>query len=983
MRRVLKKLVIAILIILILNNFLISNSAFAFGSYSLDDITDIFTNILGGVIGLLTWPLRISALFAGYVMKLFTSLIAYTEGTTSAVIDTSAVTPLDIFFNNIKLFDINFFDIGTETNFINTMRSSVAGWYYVMRTLAAAILLVIFIYVGIRMAISTLAEEKAEYKKMLVNWLVSILLIFLMQYIVIFTINCNNGIIEALKASVNTKDIEEVYKELFMKGTSLIDLNAIAATIIYCMLVWQTLGLVFAYFSRMLKIAFLIIISPLITLTYSIDKMGDGKAQALNAWLKEFVFTVLIQPFHCVIYMCLVDMAFGLLTQPSDATQKLARSIIAILMIRFVKEAEKIIRKIFAFRDDNSKTSVAAGMAASAVALNQAKNIGKNTRKAVSGAKNLGKSVASLGKNAKVEALAIGSMLTNKDGLSKSFAERKEEVRIDLNNKRADQIAQRSGAFQSIFNQRNDFRVASEAEIQRRADSLVYSGRLTGNKISREKAVEQAKKETFSSEVNAEKERILQSSNGTISEKEAESMARLKVAKDHTVRGKAIKGAKGKVDKLKSTLRQSHIYREASDFAKHSVTAGIGLMVGSGIYGTGGNIATAIGVGAATFKGTQEFLRSSGKTISSGISNNLKDMGLESSADARAILTEVSQNADKYDYLKIGETDGKATQELDKVLKELKAAMDKMGRGKEFQSFRTNAMDILRTSPINAPDKIAEELKDLYSGQGNYEGLGAFSIEDKDHQGRERTVQDAIQGFSNKVSIQYQLKQAENAEMDTNTIINNIVEEFTPARDKKYEEIINTSVDAKADDTIESYDDKDTTINAEMRRLTDEQVRVLIDTFDERIKQESDRINSQTEVEARQKIVETIRRLKVEQGIIIAKAMKDASRELDFNSNLVHGKYQRKLDEAAESLQEELDIQVSTLSQARTAETSQSYAATVADMEHKKSAVELYTQAKSARIKQEAKVDVLKSKMEILEPLKSKGNNSQNGGTTP
>jgi len=156
-RRVLKKLVIAILIILILNNFLISNSAFAFGSYSLDDITDIFTNILGGVIGLLTWPLRISALFAGYVMKLFTSLIAYTEGTTSAVIDTSAVTPLDIFFNNIKLFDINFFDIGTETNFINTMRSSVAGWYYVMRTLAAAILLVIFIYVGIRMAISTLA----------------------------------------------------------------------------------------------------------------------------------------------------------------------------------------------------------------------------------------------------------------------------------------------------------------------------------------------------------------------------------------------------------------------------------------------------------------------------------------------------------------------------------------------------------------------------------------------------------------------------------------------------------------------------------------------------------------------------------------------------------------------------------------------------------------------------------------------------------
>ena len=55
------------------------------------------------------------------------------------------------------------------------------------------------------------------------------------------------------------------------------------------------------YIKRMLTVGFLIVIAPLITITYSIDKMGDGKSQALNAWLKEFIYNVLIQTFHCII----------------------------------------------------------------------------------------------------------------------------------------------------------------------------------------------------------------------------------------------------------------------------------------------------------------------------------------------------------------------------------------------------------------------------------------------------------------------------------------------------------------------------------------------------------------------------------------------------------------------------------------------------------------------------------------------------------
>ena len=143
----------------------------------------------------------------------------------------------------------------------------------------------------------------------------------------------------------------------------------------------------------MVKIGFLIIISPLISLTYSIDKMGDGKAQALGKWLKEYVYTILIQPFHCVMYMAFVRTALTLLVDTSAVTvlgipllespeyNQLANGVLAILCLKFINDGEKVVRKIFGFQDDNSATSFGAGLAVGMLAINNAKKIGTSTRK--------------------------------------------------------------------------------------------------------------------------------------------------------------------------------------------------------------------------------------------------------------------------------------------------------------------------------------------------------------------------------------------------------------------------------------------------------------------------------------------------------------------------------------------------------------------------------------------------------------------------
>lgn len=104
--------------------------------------------------------------------------------------------------------DVNFFDFNVDGTLL-AFRQAVAKWYYILRLISAAILLVILIYVGIRMAISTIASEQAKYKQMLVDWVTSLALLFLLHYIIIFAITVNSSLVKALASGVEdpTKDM--------------------------------------------------------------------------------------------------------------------------------------------------------------------------------------------------------------------------------------------------------------------------------------------------------------------------------------------------------------------------------------------------------------------------------------------------------------------------------------------------------------------------------------------------------------------------------------------------------------------------------------------------------------------------------------------------------------------------------------------------------------------------------------------------------
>ena len=692
MKIVLKKFLIVLLITLTLNNFFMQPVAQAAELGAFEQAVEVVVSILGGLVGLLTLPERFLAIQAADQIKNLSAEIAYIDNGTN-IPDT--ITPYEILFNKVTIVDVNFFNIGTasgtqEGAIVNKIRLGVSGWFYAMRNISAAILLCILLYVGIRMAISTIASDRAMYKKMLVDWICSLCLIFLLQYIMIFTIYCNNAIVNAISFTTDPDKITQAYKKIAELAMEVFSVNSLAAVIVYCMLVWQTLGLFFSYLNRMIKVAFLIIISPLISITYSIDKIGDGKAQALGNWLKEFVFTILIQPFHCAIYMCLISTSLDLLVKNAGAgvdEETLAAAIIAILCIKFTKDAEKIVKKIFAFKSDDSKTSIAGGLAISAMALNNAKGLGKTARGAVNGARNFFSKSGGAARNAIVETAAAISLLRNADGSGKSFTERKEEVNAKID----DWQARKMEGWNEKYTTNRQKRM--EAALKRTGGNLQNASQQTQDamKAARDKEIEERANQKIAD------------SGNTMSKEAATAAARKELAAEEFVNARSltrnIKGFSGKVNRIKKAVNSSAVVKELGALGKQKIANSLGLMTGAGLYGTTGNLANSIMAGAAVTTSTNEFLKSSSKTIvnqSNELVNRLKPKGQD---DLNDKLNEIFDHPENYDV-----NDKEAIKKLDDLLKQLDAVMGKDAAN----SFRTQIKNTITSDPRNAPDKIEQ-----------------------------------------------------------------------------------------------------------------------------------------------------------------------------------------------------------------------------------------------------------------------------------
>ena len=312
------------------------------------------------------------------------------------------LTPAEIFAGNVSALDANFFKTegdhnqelgGSEKSIVEQLRDTVATWYVALRNIAIVGLLSALLYIGIRIVISSSAGDKAKYKQFFVDWVVALCLIFFLHYIMAFTMTMsetvtdvlagdrtNQGRIKEVNIRLTETDGTTTFKDsgtevcFSSNFTGVARMKAdyqggtlkIGYSILYIALTVYTVYFAFVYLKRLLMLAFFTMIAPLVALTYPLDKIRDGKAQAFNYWFKEYMFYALLQPMHMLLYTVFVSSAL------SVAANNLLYAIVALA---FIVPAEKIVKQMFGIKGNTESTL--GGFAGGALASQAFNMLGK------------------------------------------------------------------------------------------------------------------------------------------------------------------------------------------------------------------------------------------------------------------------------------------------------------------------------------------------------------------------------------------------------------------------------------------------------------------------------------------------------------------------------------------------------------------------------------------------------------------------------
>ena len=121
------------------------------------------------------------------------------------------ISPEEIFSGEVLLFVVNFFNPkaeATETlengqvikqeSSAAKLQGVISKWYFTIRNFSIVALLSILVYMGIRIIISSTAQDKAKYKQRLLDWIIAMCMLFFLHYIMAFAITVTELITDSL-----------------------------------------------------------------------------------------------------------------------------------------------------------------------------------------------------------------------------------------------------------------------------------------------------------------------------------------------------------------------------------------------------------------------------------------------------------------------------------------------------------------------------------------------------------------------------------------------------------------------------------------------------------------------------------------------------------------------------------------------------------------------------------------------------------------
>ena len=165
---------------------------------------DSFNDILGAIVsGILQFGMGVlgapfAAIFGALALLLF--LILWLLFTTLGVTDglISFPFPDTIVFNKVPFFDPNFINPTSDASApVHILQGTISSLYYTFFTIAITVFVIAAMVIGIKLALSSIGSEKAQYKQALNNWIFGIVLLFTVHILMAGIFALNEGIVEA------------------------------------------------------------------------------------------------------------------------------------------------------------------------------------------------------------------------------------------------------------------------------------------------------------------------------------------------------------------------------------------------------------------------------------------------------------------------------------------------------------------------------------------------------------------------------------------------------------------------------------------------------------------------------------------------------------------------------------------------------------------------------------------------------------------
>lgn len=123
-----------------------------------------------------------------------------------------AISPYEIFANKVAMLDVNFFQpnkydevdtmVGEEgkeqKSSAAELQGTIAKWYVSIRNFAVVVMMIILVYVGIRIVMSSAAEDRAKYKQRLMDWIIAMCLLFFMHYLMTLAVTITESLLDSI-----------------------------------------------------------------------------------------------------------------------------------------------------------------------------------------------------------------------------------------------------------------------------------------------------------------------------------------------------------------------------------------------------------------------------------------------------------------------------------------------------------------------------------------------------------------------------------------------------------------------------------------------------------------------------------------------------------------------------------------------------------------------------------------------------------------